>query len=292
MKPVLYQQILLFLSGLLWLATASAVCGIKQPLPNVNLAYSSFDAFQVNTSDPYDIDGVSTQLNFYGKSWQASHEYLALDYFRENLTTPVTNGDLHTLQAGYKNTINYTTANNLNWELMPTLAVSSNQLKNPDEIKGSSFRLEGYLAWQHRLKNKVTIVAGACASAITGEYEVIPLAGIEYQYLDWDMSIAYPKSRLDYLINPSLTFFSSWELSGNQWQVLDQNLENRNDVHLESKQIKLGFRFNITRSGVIDTFWIHYYDQAMEYLARNDLPVSAALENTNGWMLRYTYLLQ
>ncbi|MFW2374275.1 MAG: hypothetical protein ACN4GM_14210 [Gammaproteobacteria bacterium] len=246
----------------------------------------------MNTSDPYEIDGISTQLNLNGKSWQASHEYLALDYFRENLTTPVTNGDLHTLQTGFKKDINYAAANNLNWGILPTLAVSSNQLKNPDKIKSSSFRLEGHLAWQLRLQNKISIFAGACATAVTGDYELIPLAGIEYQYSHWGMTIAYPKTRLEYLINPGLTVFSSWELAGNQWQVLDKNLQNRNDVHLASKQIKLGFRVNIISSGMIDAYWIHHYDQEIEYLARNNSLVSTTMDNTNGWMLRYTHLMQ
>ena len=127
MNSSIYHQVILVTLIHIWAAGAYAICGTEPGFPGVELAYSGFDSFEVDTAEPYSVDGISTHFNLTGHSWQASHEYLALDYFRNNLTTPVTNGDLHTLQAGFRDDLVIDELNNLNWEVLPTLAVSSNQ---------------------------------------------------------------------------------------------------------------------------------------------------------------------
>lgn len=290
MKPALCHQILLLISLYLWLASACAVCGISSAASYIDLAYSGLDTFQANSYDPYTIDSVLTQLDLQGEFWRASHEYLALDFPRDNPSTAITNGDLHTLVMGYRNDINFDDQDTIYWELQPTLAVSSNQLKNPDEINGSSFRLDGYFIWQNRLQNYGALSIGGCVTALTGDYELIPVVSVDYQLSDWHVFIGYPHSRIQYSITSGIILLTSWTLSGNQWEVLDRSLENRDNVHLESKQVKLGLEFNVPGLGIIETYWHYYYDQKMEYLARNSSQSIVEMESTNGWSVHYKHL--
>lgn len=292
MKPVLYHQAIIYILLYLWLPGSLAVCNISTSSPNIDFTYSRMDDFQAESTDPYIIKGVATQLNVQGEHWRASHEYLALDFPRDNLTTPVTNGDLHILVVGYRNDVKFNNLYELHWEILPTVAASSNQFRNPEELKSSSLRLGGYLIWDAKLLNNSSLFVGACSAAITGDYELIPVAGFEYQYSNWKMSAGYPHSRLEYSISPTTIFLSSWALSGNQWEVLDKVLDNRNDVHLQSKQVKIGLRFSTSPIGIIEAYWLHYYDQEMEYLARNNSHTVVKMGSVNGWMVRYKYFFK
>ena len=285
-------QVIVFIFIYLWTASASAVCDISSPISYVDLAYSRIDAFQVNSSDAYEMDYLTTQLNIQGVNWRAGYEYHKLDFPVDNLSTPVTNGYLHAFAAAYRGDIYYQKSSRLNWEIMPVLAVSSNQLKNPDELKVSTFRLDGQLIWQSEKYSNLSFYAGACLTTLTGDYGIIPVAAVDYQYLNWALYLGYPHTSIDLQLTPEITVFSAWTLSGKQWEVLDKNLDYRNDVNYISKQLKLGVRFNILPQGTLEVFWLDYYDQEMEYLARNSTRVSADMENTKGWMLKYTHLMQ
>lgn len=289
MKPVPYHQAIIYALLYLWLPNCFAVCDVSTPLPGIDFAYSRIDDFQAESAEPYKINGVVTQFNVDGEHWGASHEYLALDFPRDNLTTPVTNGDLHLLVIGYRDDVKYSNLYELHWEVLPTIAVSSNQFKNIEELKSSSFRLDGHLIWQARLLNNSSLFIGACSAAITGNNELIPLAGFKYQYSGWEIIAGYPHSKLEYSISPTILLFSSWALSGNQWEVLDNNLENRNEVQLQSKQIKIGLQFSILHFGSVEAYWLHYYDQEMEYLARDNSYTAVKMGSVKGWMVRFRY---
>ncbi len=287
---MLYLQVSLFASFCLWWTTSYAACDLRWTSSSLELAYSSLEATEVKTTDPYDIDGIETQLKVNGDHWRASHDYLALDFLRDNLTTPITNGDLHTLLIGYRDNVSYLNNGYLHWEILPALAVSSNQLKHADSIKGSSFRLDGHLLWQQILSSHSAVFAGACLTALTGDHELVPVMGIDYEYSYWKISIGYPYTKLQFQLTESLFLYSDMALTGNEWEVLNENLQQRSDVHLEAKQFRLGLKFNISAHGILEAYWRLAYDQSMNYLARDDSWASVKIGDSNGWMLRYVYL--
>lgn len=291
MKSMRQLQLILFIAFFVRVTHALAVCEIKTPPTTIDFSYSRLEAFDVNATDSYKINARSSQLNYQGKSWLAGHEYNAFNYPGNNLSTPVTNGHLHSVVVGYTNTSHSYKPYNLYWELLPTLAVSSNQLKNSNEIGASSFRLDGHLIWKGSVASGGAVFAGGCATAVTGDHKIIPVIGILYQNPSWKISFAFPHSELEYTQSPTISVYSAWAISGNQWEVLDKNLENRGDFHLTSKQLKLGLRFNFASFGIIQADWLHYYDQEMVYFARNNRWISVDMDNTQAWMLRYIYLL-
>lgn len=285
-----YRQMILFVGCCLWWTANYAACDLGWPGARVGLAYSRLAATEVKSLDPYEIDSIATQLKVNGDQWRGSHDYLALDFPRDNLTTPVTNGDLHTLLIGYRGNASYINNGRLHWEILPTLAVSSNQLKHADNIKVSSFRLDGHLLWQQILSSHSALFAGVCLTALTGEHELMPVLGIDYDYAYWQISIGYPYTKLQLQLTDSIFLYSDLALTGNQWEVLNKDLQQRSDVHLESKQIRLGLKFDISVHGRVEVYWRHVYEQSMDYLARDGSWDSVQIDNGDGWMLRYIYL--
>lgn len=290
MRPTISHHNILILFTYFCIGNASAVCQITRPAASIEFSYSGIEATEVSSLNSFYMDGLTTQFGLKDEFWQLGHEYVAYDYDRDNLTTPVTNGDLHNVVLGFKNEMAVNDKGNIYWELLPTLAVSSNQLKNPDKINSRSLRLDGHIVWPVTGQESGILYLGGCTTALTGEYELIPVVIFDIQLSSWEFYIGYPHTEIKYLLTGDFNFVSGWSLSGNQWQVFDENLVNRNDVHFKSKQLRLGLVLNVLAAATLELYWTYDYDQEFEYLARNQLYTSQQVEAVKGWVLKYKYL--
>ncbi|MCW9012381.1 MAG: hypothetical protein OQL06_01260 [Gammaproteobacteria bacterium] len=282
-------RIILLFSCSVWIIDAAAVCGLDAPTAGIGISYASYADAQINTSSAYAMEQVATELNWQDELWQASHAYLSLEFPQSNLTTPVTTGDLHTLRIGVRDHWRLNQRDSLDGAILPTLAVSSSQLKNPDLLKLDAFRLDAHLLWHHLVLKKTRLFLGYCLGALAGEYSAMPIIGVDYKSTDWQLSLGYPATRFSFDLQPALRFFTDWSLSGNQWQVLDSNLQNRSDVNFESQQLSAGFIFSFPRYGEVEIYWRHLFDQQLEYLARNGALLSVEPEDSDGWMVGYRH---
>lgn len=272
----------------LWLSDASATCGLN-PLPSaVSFAFSRSNPVQVNSNQPYQFNTRLTEFNVSSEQWQFSHQYQILDYDGDNTSTPVTNGHLHTTALAYGD---WNNSESLSWSVVPTLAISSNQARHSGSLNGSAFRVDGHLIWQKPLHNNSRYYMGGCASALTGDYGLIPVLAIQYQNDNAGLLLGYPYSQFDMQLMSRLRFVASWSLAGQQWQVLDKFLQNRSDLHLASEQVKLGIQMKLTKNNLLEAYWLDHINRAMEYLDQNGNMVEVDMDNSYGWMISYTYLM-
>ena len=263
-----------------------ALCGFEPVQSTVAMTISRNDAAQVNTSPPYQLDSQLSELNISSKHWQFSHQYQILNYDRNNTSTPLTNGHLHSLALTYRNHNEH-----IHWSLAPTLSVSSSQIRHSNRLNGSAFRIEGHLTWARPLDQSYFLYMGACASSLTGDYQLLPVLGFEYKTDITGLLLAYPVSQIYFRFTKNLKLIADWSLQGQQWQVLDSDLTNRSKLHYESEMVKLGLQLNLTRHQLLETYWQKKFNQTLEYLDRNNNAVKAEVDNSDGWMIRYRYLM-
>lgn len=269
-----------------WLTDSFAVCGLKPLQATIGITFSDDQSSQVNTSPAYQLDTHLSELSISNEHWQFKHQYQILDYDRSNNSTPLTNGHLHALSLAYRNRYGQ-----LNWSITPTLAASSNQIRHSHALNGSALRVDGYLSWQKPLTGSNIVYIGACASALTGDYQLLPVLGFQNRTESTDLLLAYPLSQFRFRLTPRLKLIASWSLQGQLWQVLDRNLQNRSNLHYAAKQIRLGAHLELFKHHLLEAYWQDKTEQTLEYIDRNNNTVKADIEDSNGWMVRYRYLM-
>ncbi|MFV2057340.1 MAG: hypothetical protein ACC707_12785 [Thiohalomonadales bacterium] len=269
---------------------AFALCSSNDSKAKIQAVRSKHTSTKVHAKIPFSVNTKDTQIIWRGKRWQADYEFLNIDYPSGIEEAPITNGYLHMFRGGYAGKLASNNSSVLLWEILPTLAVSSNQLKNPSKIELGSFRIDAHLIWKVILQ-KFSYHVGVCSNALTGEYLLIPALGIAFQDSHWALSIAYPRSSAAVQLNSVATLFSGWSLSGNVWEILDSELQNRSDLQFESQKLEIGLRFRYPDRGVIEFGWSYRFEQQLRYLARNGSQQRVHVGNNNGWNLSYKYLL-
>ncbi len=290
MNQLALKNLLACLLVLLSLEHAMAACGLDRQQDSLDLAYAERGAFIASTSNPYTIEAVSTGIYWQSANWQASHEYLALEYDQDNDFTPATSGDLHTVVTGITGKRTSASGESLSMALLPTLAFSSNMGKNPDKFKLDAFRLDGHLVASYPA-GSLEYLIGVCASTLTGEYEVRPVAGVQYRSDAWSALFAYPASRFETLLDKNTSLFVEWRLAGRQWHVLDEALRIYSDFNYEAQLLSMGLGFRLGGEGRLQVRVVHWQQQAMHYLARNASRQLVELGDVTGWMLHYSHKL-
>jgi len=275
-------------------ASVSAACNIYLPKSNLAFGYANYSAYEIQSPSKFTIDPTESDLKWQGQALQSSYNYLALDFPAEFPDAPLTNGHLHTIVFGYADTLKTTSSDNTNhvhWSVLPTIAVSSNQLKNPETLEAESFRLDGHLVWERTMQHNWSLFGGLCVGSLSGEYEAIPIVGFSHRRPKWALTLAYPQTQFQYVLTSTVKFQSHWSLSGNQWSVLDHDLEIRSDFNFRSQRIKLGFTLATPNIGDFEVYWLYLFNQQMSYLARSGSRISVDADNTSGWMIRYVHQL-
>ena len=284
-----FLKCVFLLAACLWLPVAYPACGLSVQSHAISLSIDENDPAWVDSNQPYQLDSRRSNFTIATGRWRLNHQYQQLGYDRSNTDTPVTNGHLHRLALAYENT-RYTDSNPVNWSIQPTLAVSSNQVRYSDHLNGSAFRLEGHVFWQLTMQEYVRYYLGACLSVLTGDYELIPVLALDYQDDNLHMVLGYPYSQLDLPMTGSTHLVAGWSLQGEQWQVLDQSLQNRSDLRYSMQRFRMGLTFNSDSHHLFEFYWQKSIHRSIAYLDRNGNQLAHEVANSEGWILRYVYL--
>lgn len=268
-----------------WTAYGFAACDVATPASGVD--YESQGHFLIHASTPYRVAGESTRVNWRGDAWRFDYEYLALDFPGMTPDAPVTNGDLHALAVGYRDRVILNDTDQLHREIAPTLAVSSNQLKNPEKIGAGALRIDGGLLWAREIGSGMSWFAGGCLTALTGEHRLIPVVGTAHRYGAWTLSPGYPRSTAHRRLTPRAALYADWSLTGNAWEVLDKSLSNRSKFHREGQQLRLGVTMGLGAAGRVEVLWLRRFDQRFDYRTVNGDDIAVDASHANGWVLRY-----
>lgn len=268
-----------------------ALCKLDISPTNIVFSRSKHSETKVQLATPYFIDTTATQLKWRGEQWQASHDFVSIAYPSGIEYAPATNGFLHVLRGGYTGKQVLSSKSNLVWELLPTLAVSSNQLKNPDLIETGTFRFAAQVIAVFTTQLGRTYYAGICSNAMTGEYKIIPTLGFSYKHASWDFTMGYPSASATIELHRNFFLFTDWSLAGNSWQILDANLQHRSDLQLESQHLQLGLRLGNSAKGLIKLSWSYRFEQKLSYVARNGTNTSAEVDASKGWLISIRYYL-
>ena len=281
----------ILLSG--FVAEVYGVCDVgarkKVVHPVIDLSFTKYSNSKVHTAEIYDIEERTYSFIFQSNSWSVVHDYTVLTYPERNNSTPITNGHLHYISVGYAVGENFNGGDGYQLLISPTLSVSSNQLRNSEELDSGSYRLDGHLVWWRTLNSLTDIFVGFCASALTGEYQLLPYLALNYSIPNWRLLLGYPKAELVYQPLPKVLLISTLGLSGRQWQVLDKNLENRSDLHLAGKKFSLAFQYQAHTSGQVSLAWMYDFQRKMKYFTKAHNWVSADIQDSRAWILEYKY---
>ena len=146
------------------------------------------------------------------------------------------------------------------------------------------------MLWRSADRQGREFFTGLCLGTIRGDYSAVPVAGWRYDTENWQLQLAYPASHVEWRTGSAARLFASWSLVGNQWQILDSDLQNRSDVHFEAQRLRLGFLLQVTGYGEVVLYWQRLIDQQLDYLARDGGQLSLQPDPVSGWRLGYRYL--
>jgi hypothetical protein len=218
-------------------------------------SFLAVDYLVFSTSDFEGSDGdvggersqLSGQYEFAGDAgWVLGlgHEYNALDIDEGSGAAPRTNGDLHTLHlaTGWQTQPG---EGQLSLALAPALSVSSNGLKNPDELDSDALQLWGaaIYTWPG---SRHSWILGAAHDYRFGESRVYPVIGFEMGDEKTVLRLTYP----DLVLSTTLGY--GWEVEfvtspdGNEWLAYDRSMEYQDEFRREAWEsaIRLGYRFD------------------------------------------------
>jgi hypothetical protein len=172
------------------------------------------------------------------------HEYNALDIDLPTGLAPQTNGDLHTLHAA----IEWTTGagpGELRLALAPALSVSSNGLKNPDELDSDAAQLwaSALYAWPGA---HFDWILGAAHDFRFGASQVYPVAGIQWSADATLLRLTFPDVVLRTRLGQRWQLAFATEPDGNEWWAYDRDLETADEFHSEAwrSEISLSYQFS------------------------------------------------
>ena len=215
------------------------------------------------------------------------HEYNALDIEEPGASPPQANGDLHTLHLAsqWRTSLD---AGELRLALAPAVSVSSNGLKNPDELGSDSLQLWG-AALYSRPSGALTWVLGAAHDYRFGEGRYYPVAGIEWQNETWHLRAVYPDIQVTWTLAGRWLLTGEIAPDGNEWQAFDRDLEASDEFRREAWQAQLGLAYRFGNGIEIGCLAGMHWDQQWRYrrqdgsLARPDSDDSAYLGLRLGW---------
>ena len=167
----------------------------------------------------------------------AGHEYDALDIETVAESEPQTNGDHHTLHAfgQWRATV---AAGTPRLTLAPALSVSSNGLKNPEELDRETAQLWGAAVY-YRQRGAITWVAGAARDYRFGRGEIYPVAGLQWRSKQSIVSLVYPDLLLGRDIGNGWSLQLTTSPDGNEWLAYDRDMQQRDSFRREAWQSDL-----------------------------------------------------
>ncbi len=153
------------------------------------------------------------------------HHYTVLNISEP--TAPQSNGHLHEVSTPiwYRD-------GKRRWQfkIVPALSISSNMLKNPDEIESESWQLRFAAIKSIHSHDKWQWHAGLCGDYRFGDYQIYPLLGMDFRNDKWSIQLTLPD------INIKRTWKTNWhaQLSmgpdGKKWFVKNKTLSQSSDI--------------------------------------------------------------
>lgn len=124
---------------------------------------------------------------------------------------------------------------NVRVSVAPALSASSNVMGHPREY--GSDTLQVLMAWvaETRLSDRLSMSYGICGDHRFGEYEIYPLAAIEWQlHPGWELGLGFPSSHLRYNVTERVTSALQIAPDGNEWHVMNRDFAAESRLIYES----------------------------------------------------------
>ncbi len=164
---------------------------------------------------------------------------------------PATNGHLHTYFLPLHK-LTGTDDRSFRISIAPALSLSSNVGDRLNEYKDDAFQLLAALIWGKRLSDRVSLRYGICGDHRFGDYQVYPLLSVQWQFHpDWNAQLGFPTSQLSYQVSSKLSSIIRIAPDGNEWFVLDRNLENHSQFVYEAYALEWIFEWALNESFAI-----------------------------------------
>ena len=162
-------------------------------------------------------------------SWSYLHQYTILDV--ANSVAPQTNGHLHSLRlpVWWRGS-----QRNLQIGIEPALSISSNMLKNPEEIESESWQLRFAMQKFTPISKHWQWVFGLCGDYRFGDYKIYPVIGAILDQANWRIYLSFPDIEVTRIWGNGWSSAFKVEPYGSKWFVKDSQLIQSSDVVFES----------------------------------------------------------
>lgn len=203
----------------------------------------SFASVDFSNHDTSTIDGLAADTNQLNQNLDVlvsaskrflfgfAHRYMIFDF---SGIEPQTNAHLHTSFAP----LHWRFPDgdrNVRLSVAPALSASSNVMGHPRKYDGDT--LQFLVAWvaENRLSDRVSMSYGICGDHRFGEYEIYPVAGIQWRpHSDWEFGLGFPSSYLRYEVTEQFTSALQIAPDGNEWHVMDRDFQKESRLVYES----------------------------------------------------------
>lgn len=160
-------------------------------------------------------------------SYGFGHRYMIFDF---SGIEPQTNAHLHTSFVPL-----HWQRNDLRLSAAIALSASSNVMGHPQEYESETLQILFALVTAREINERLTFDYGVCGDHRFGEYQVYPVAGIDWRpHPDWQLALGFPKTRIGYTIVEQLTSALQIAPDGNQWRVENRDFSAESDFVYEA----------------------------------------------------------
>lgn len=193
--------------------------------------------------------------------WRFRHDYRALDLPGNQGIAAASNGHVHGLSLSWQARFE-----DWNLELRPALAVSSNVLKNPDEMRASDWQLHGAIVRRTPGPADGHWHWGVRADSRLGRY--LPYPVVQWQSPDYSgvgVGLGAPDSYAYWDMHPAWRLSLSLGPDGGYWQVRDKSLAQVSHLAQRRWQTGLTLHWQAARYLGASVGWSRYWQQRWSY---------------------------
>lgn len=316
MKRWVYQlscsALLLCLSAAV--AARSTICAETPDASYLSLEYTPFDSVDADKLPPSEADLLRFQWEALVlgtperrkkktvddtkvqplQDWSAGvgHEYTRVEFDPQTAPEPQSNGDLHTLYAPVHWWQQGQQQDVYRVSFAPAISVSSNSLKNPDKLNSDTLQLWLALEHRRRVSAEVQWLLGLCADHRFGHYQGYPIAGLLWlPSKRWSLRLAYPDTEVSYRPLPKLSLAVAIHPDGNEWQVLDSELERRTKYSREAWRLEGRVTWTVLPALSLSVALGKSLEQELQFSLEDNRLVQTDVDDASYWslQLRWTF---
>lgn len=197
----------------------------------------------------------------YTTRWRLRHDYRVLDLADDQGVAAASNGHVHALSLSWRARLE-------DWafELTPVLAVSSNVLKNPDDIQADDWQLHGAVTRRTSGPADGHWYWGVRADSRLGRY--LPYPVVQWQSPDYSgvgVGLGAPDSYAYWDMHPAWRLSLSLGPAGGYWQVRDKSLKQVSHLAQRRWHTTLDLHWQATRHVGAVLGWSHYWHRRWAY---------------------------